>query len=86
MNKQAGDIRRRYIAPIIWAAVMILMMAGIIWLFLWIFKVDPIGAPPLPLLILLIAIPAAVIPGVGIALYQRIREIGRREVDDARKY
>ena len=37
-------------------------------------------------LILFIAMPAAVIFGVGIALYQRIREIGKREVDDARKY
>ena len=86
MNKQKNDIRKRYIAPIIWAAVMILMMAGFIWLFLWAVEADPIGAPPLPLLALLIAMPAAVIFGVGIALFQRLREIGKREVDDARKY
>ena len=86
MNKQTGDIRRRYIAPIVWAVVMVLLMAGIIWLFLWAFETDPSGAPPLPLLLLLIAMPAAVILGVAIALFQRIREIGKREVDDARKY
>lgn len=86
MNKQKNDTRSRYIAPIVWAVVMTLLMAGIIWLFLWAFEADPVGAPPLPLLALLIAIPAAVILGVGIALLQRIREIGRGEVDDARKY
>ena len=86
MDKQKNDVRRRYIAPVVWAVVMALLMAGMIWLFLWAFETDPIGAPPLPLLILFIAMPAAVIFGVGIALYQRIREIGKREVDDARKY
>ena len=86
MNKQKNDIHKRYIAPIVWAVVMTLLMAGIIWLFLWAFETDPMGAPPLPLLALLIAMPSAVILGVGIALYQRIREIGKREVDDAKKY
>jgi len=86
MNKQKSDIRKRYIAPIVWAVVMALLMAGTIWLFLWAFETDPLGAPPLPLLALLIAIPAAVILGVCIALLQRIREIGKGEVDDAGKY
>ena len=61
-------------------------MAGTIWLFLWAFEVDPAGAPPLPLLILLVAIPAAVIFGVGIALIQRLREIGRNEEDASKHY
>ena len=86
MNKQKSDIRKRYIAPIVWTVVMALLMAGTIWLFLWAFETDPLGAPPLPLLVLLIAIPAAVILGVCIALLQRIREIGKGEVDDAGKY
>lgn len=86
MNKQTNDIRKRYVAPIVWAVVMALLMAGVIWLFLWAVKTDPVGAPPLPLLALIIAMPAAVILGVGIALYQRIREIGKGEVDDAKKY
>ena len=86
MDKQKNDMRRRYIAPVVWAVVMALLMAGMIWLFLWAVEADPVGAPPLPLLALLIAMPAAVILGVVIALLQRIREIGKREVDDARKY
>jgi DNA-binding transcriptional MerR regulator len=86
MNKQTQDMKRRYIAPITAAIVMAVLMAGIIWLFLWAFKTDPLGAPPLPLLILLIAIPAVVILGVLIALIQRLREIGKSEIDDAKRY
>ena len=86
MNKQTSDTRKRYIAPIAWTVVMTLLMAGTIWLFLWAVETDPVGAPPLPLLALLIAMPAAVILGVVIALLQRIREIGKGEMDDAKKY
>lgn len=86
MNRQKHDTRRRYIAPILSAAAMALLMGGLIWLFLWAFETDPVGAPPLPILALLMAIPAAVILGVVIALVLRIQEIRRNESDDAQKY
>ena len=78
--------RRRFVAPIVVAIVMSVLMAGLIWLFLWAFEVDPAGAPPLPVLALFVAIPAAVVVGVVIALVQRVREIERGEEDDARNY
>lgn len=87
MNKQKLDTkRRRYVAPVAVTILMALLMTGCIWLFLWAFDTAPAGAPPLPVLSLLIAIPAVVILGVVIALGLRIREIGRGEEDDARKY
>ena len=43
-------------------------------------------APPLPLVVVLVAIPAVVILGVLLALGQRIREIGKGEIDDAKNY
>ena len=87
MNKQKQDTRRRrYVAPVLMTVLMAVFMAGLIWLFLWAFDTDPAGAPPLPLLALLVAIPAAVILGVIVALVQRIHEIGRGEEDDAKKY
>ena len=59
MNKQKQDTkRRRYVAPVVAAILMAVLMAGLIWLFLWAFAVDPAGAPPLPVLALLVAIPA----------------------------
>ena len=87
MNKQKQDTkRRRYVAPVLITVLMAVLMAGLIWLFLWAFAVDPAGAPPLPVLALFVAIPAAVVIGVVIALVQRVREIERGEEDDARKY
>ena len=86
MDKQKQDTKKRYVAPIIVAIVMAILMLGLIWLFLWAFETDPLGAPPLPLLALFVAIPGAVILGVVIALFQRIRELGKNEADDAKNY
>ena len=87
MNNQKQDTKkRRYAASIISAVVMALLMAGCIWLYLWAFEVDPVGAPPLPLLALLIAMPAAVILGVIVALVMRMKELKNDEFEDAKKY
>ena len=86
MNKQKDDVRRRYVAPVICAVLMAVLMIGVIWLMVWAFHEDPAGAPPMPLLVLFVGIPAVVIIGVAIALIQRLREIGKREEDDARRF
>ena len=85
-NKQSQDIRVRYVAPVVVTVLMVLLMLGLIWLFLWAFETDPAGAPPLPLLAVFIAVPTVVALGVIVSLVQRIREIGRRESDDARQF
>ena len=85
-NKQSQDIRARYVAPVSVTVLMVLLMLGLIWLFLWAFETDPAGAPPLPLLAVFIAVPAVLALGVIVSLVQRIREIGRREIDDARQF
>lgn len=86
-NKHRGDFRaKRYVPAAVASVVMIVLMAGLIALMLWAFKTDPMGAPPLPLLVLLIGIPAVVILGVLFAVIQRWREIGGGEEDEARKY
>ena len=85
-NKQSQDIRARYVAPVAVTVLMVLLMLGLIWLFLWAFETDPAGAPPLPLLAVFVAVPALVALGVIVSLVQRIREIGRREIDDAKQF
>ena len=85
MDKQKQD-RRRYIGPAAAAAVMAALMAGVMALMLWAFRADPAGAPPMPLLVVLLAIPAAVILGVAIALILRVRELRRDELEDAKHY
>lgn len=87
MDKQKNDFKPfRYAAPIAAAAVMAVLMGALIWLFVWAMETDPQGAPPFPLFLLLVAIPAVVILGVAAALFLRIREIRKGEEDDARKY
>ena len=86
-NKQRGDFKvKQYVPATAASVVMIVLMAGVIALMLWAFKVDPVGAPPWPLLALLIGIPAVIIFGVLFAVIQRWREIGGGEEDEARKY
>ena len=76
----------RYIAPWAVTVIMVAFMGGLIALMLWGFSVDADQAPPLPLIIVLVAIPAVVILGVVLALVQRLREIERGEIDDAKQY
>jgi len=85
-NRQMGDARVRYVAPVLISVGMIALMAGIIVLTLWAFGTDPEAAPPLPLMAGLILIPVLVIGGMLLALWQRVKEIGKGEIDDAKHY
>ena len=85
-NRQHEDVRVRYVAPVAVTVLMVLLMLGLMWLFLWAFVTDPAGAPPLPLLAGVLGIPALAALGVIVSLVQRIREIGRREIDDAKQF
>ena len=85
-DKQRQDIRVRYIAPIISCMFMIVLMLAMMFLFGWSVATDPQNAPPVPFLIIVMGVPSMVIIGVLLALGQRIREIGKGEIDDARKY
>ena len=62
------------------------LMAALIVLMVWGFTVDPADAPPLALLLVLVAIPGVIILGVLLALFQRIKEIQKGEEDDAKNY
>ena len=86
-DKQAGDTRTiRYVAPVIIALLTVLLMGGLIGLMLWGFTIDAEDAPPLPLIVVLAMIPGVIIPGVLLALYQRVKEIGKGEAEDAKQY
>lgn len=86
-NKQRGDYKiKRYVSVVIVAIVMAVLMAAFVGLMIWAITVDPIGAPPWPLMAVLIGIPLVVIFGVLLAMIQRWKEIGRGEEEEARKY
>jgi len=86
-DKQVGDTRaRRYIAPVAVTVGMTLLMGALIGLMIWACFADPEDAPPLPLMLALAALPGVVILGTCLALYQRVKEIQKGEMDDAKKY
>lgn len=85
-NKQREDVRIKYVAPVTVTVLMVALMAGIMALMLWGFSISPEEAPPLPVLLVLMAIPAVIILGVLLALIQRLQEIRKGEDDDARQY
>ena len=86
VNIHKKDTMTHYIGPVVAALVFVGLMVGLIVLMVWGLTVDPQEAPPLPLMIFLIAIPAVVIIGVLLALYQRIKQIQGGEEDAAAKY
>ena len=85
-NKQRSDIRIRYVAPLVIAGTMTALLMGLMALLVWIFLLDPVNGLPLPLLLGSLALLALVAGGVLAALIQRLREIGKGEIDDAKNY
>ena len=68
------------------AGLFTALMAFIIATMAWAFYTDPQGAPPLPLVIVLLGIPAGCIVGTLKVLLDRIVEIGKGEEDAYRNY
>ena len=85
LDRQRQDIRIRYVGPAL-AAVSVLLMGSLLLLICWSAVAAPEEAPPLPLMAFLTALPAAAILGILLALVQRIREIGKGEAEDAKRY
>ena len=87
LNRQAVDTRRvRYIASAVVTVLTVALMASLMALMLWGFSIDADQAPPLPLVVVLVAIPGVIILGVLLALVQRVQEIEKGEADDAKQY
>ena len=85
-NKQISDIRIRYVAPTVITLLMIALISAFIVLIVWGYLSSPADAPPLWFLWICIGICLALGAGVVLALIQRVREIGKGEIDDARHY
>ena len=85
-NRQKQDVRIRYVAPIVVTVLLVALMAAMMGVMLWGYWIDPGDAPPLAITLVMAAIPLLVIAGLLYALVQRIREIGKGEIDDAKKY
>lgn len=82
----AQDIKKRYIAPVAVTALVVTFMAALSGLLLWALTISPEDAPPIWFVLVVIGFFAAVGVGCVAALTQRIREIQKGEIDDAKKY
>lgn len=85
-NKQTSDIRIRYVAPSVITLLMIALISAFIVLIVWGYLSSPADAPPLWFLWICIGVCLALGVGVVLALIQRVREIGKGEIDDAKNY
>lgn len=85
-NKQRRDIRIRYVAPLSIAGTLTALLVGLMALLVWGFLQAPVNGMPLPLLLIGLALLALLAGCVLAALFQRLREIGKGEIDDAKKY
>lgn len=85
-DAQNGDIRVRYVAPVVVTVIMVLLMLSLSVLVFWVWQSSPENAPPLWLILVFVGIFAAVGTGTVLALTQRIREIRKGEIDDAKEY
>ena len=85
-NRQRQDVRIRYVAPVAIAAVAVVLLGALMGLLAWGVLYDPAAAPPPALTAVLMAGPGLLIVGVLLALFQRVKEIGKGEIDDAKQY
>ena len=85
-NRQRQDVRIRYVAPVAIAAVAVVLLGALMGLLAWGVLYDPAAAPPPALTAVLMAVPGLLIVGVLLALFQRVKEIGKGEIDDAKQY
>ena len=85
-NKHTQDVRVHYIAPGIVTVGMVALMTFLSALMIWAYRVAPEDAPPVGFLWLLIGLFAAVGTGVVLAFTQRVGDIRKGEMEDAKKY
>ncbi len=85
-NKHTQDVRTHFVAPIIITVLVVGMMLSLAMLVIWAYAIAPEEAPPVVILWLTVFVCAAIGSGVVLALIQRLKEIGKGEVEDAKKY
>ena len=86
MDVKQQDKKKKKSGSMISAVVFCGLMIMVSVLLIWAFRTDPAGAPPLPIFLVLVAIPLVFAAGAIAALMQRMKEIDGGEEDAASKY
>lgn len=85
-NRQEEDIRVLYIAPVVVTAGVVVLMVCLSAFLFWAYRTSPEASPPGWFLLLIVGLFAAVGFGAVLALLQRIGEIKKGEMNDAKNY
>ncbi len=85
-NKHTQDVRIHFVAPILITVFMVGLMLAFVALILWASATNPAEAPPWWFIAVIITCCLAVAGGVILALTQRLREIEKGEINDAKHY
>ncbi len=83
MDVRKNDRRERRRSALWSSAIMILLMAALMALFIWGYIMEPI---PIGIFIVVLLLPLAVIIGIAVSLKERMAEIKGGEEDEACKY
>lgn len=86
MNVQVKDRKRKLFAPFMMSFIMIALMIWFSAFVIWAYIANPTDRPPMPFLILTIAISLVIILGILWNLWKRYKEIEGGEEDAAAKY
>ena len=85
-DQRRQDVRKRYIAPVVVTVIVVAFMAAMIWLLLWASRIAPEESPPWWFLLVCIGLFSSIAVGTILALWQRVKEINKGEIDDAKRY
>ena len=85
-NKHTQDVRIHYVMPVLITIFMVVLMITLVALLLWASTTAPGESPPWWFLAVIIVCCLTVAGGVIMALTQRIQEIGKGEIEDAKHY
>lgn len=85
-NKQENDVRKQYVAPIVITILIVVFLIAMSLLVIWSYQISVEEAPPIWFAVISIIIFVGIGGGVVLALLQRMKEISKGEVDDARYY
>lgn len=80
------DVRTQLTMPILVTILMTALMTGLSGLVIWAYLTEPNDAPPFGFILGFIILFLGIAVGTVIALFQRIQEIQKGEMDDAKSY
>lgn len=85
-DKSRQDIRIQLTVPVLITILVTVLMGALIGIVVWAYVQEPENAPPFGFVLCFILMFLSIAAGTVLALLQRIREIRKGEIEDAKAY